>query len=50
MADVYDYRHFSEVFKTTDVEAVLAAGISHKKEAPIAYVKKHLQEEGMGIR
>jgi glutamine amidotransferase/cyclase len=42
--------HFSEVFKATDVEAALAAGIFHRKEVPIADVKKHLQEEGIEIR
>ena len=42
--------HFSEVFKETDVEAALAAGIFHRKEVPIADVKKHLQEEGIEIR
>jgi glutamine amidotransferase/cyclase len=39
--------HFSEVFKATDVEAALAAGIFHRKEVPIENVKKHLQEEGI---
>ena len=42
--------HFSEVFKATDVEAALAAGIFHRKEVPISDVKKHLQEEGIEIR
>jgi glutamine amidotransferase/cyclase len=42
--------HFSEVFKATDVEAALAAGIFHRKEIPIVDVKKHLQEEGIEIR
>ncbi len=42
--------HFSEVFNATDVEAALAAGIFHRKEVPIADVKKHLQEEGIEIR
>ena len=42
--------HFSEVFKATDVEAALAAGIFHRKEVRISDVKKHLQEEGTEIR
>lgn len=42
--------HFSEVFKVTDVEAALAAGIFHRKEVPISDVKKHLLEEGIEIR
>ncbi|MBU0480924.1 MAG: imidazole glycerol phosphate synthase subunit HisF [Proteobacteria bacterium] len=42
--------HFSEVFKATDVEAALAAGIFHRKEVPISAVKKHLQDEGIEIR
>ena len=42
--------HFSEVFKATDVEAALAAGIFHRKEVPISDVKKHLQKEGLEIR
>ncbi|MEN8135637.1 MAG: imidazole glycerol phosphate synthase subunit HisF [Thermodesulfobacteriota bacterium] len=42
--------HFSEVFKATDAEAALAAGIFHRKEIPIEDVKKHLQEEGIEIR
>jgi glutamine amidotransferase/cyclase len=42
--------HFSEVFKATDVEAALAAGIFHRKEVPISDVKKHLQDEGIEIR
>lgn len=41
---------FSEVFKETDVEAALAAGIFHREEVPIEDVKKHLQEEGIEIR
>ena len=42
--------HFSEVFKATDVEAALAAGIFHREEVPIEDVKKHLQEEGIETR
>ncbi|KWU44108.1 Imidazoleglycerol phosphate synthase [Rhodotorula sp. JG-1b] len=41
---------FSEVFKVTDVEAALAAGIFHREEVPIADVKAHLVEEGVKVR
>jgi len=34
--------HFSEVFRATDVESALAAGIFHRQEVPIAAVKHHL--------
>jgi len=42
--------HFSEVFNKTKAEAALAAGIFHRKEVPIADVKKHLLENGIVIR
>ena len=42
--------HFSEVFKKTDVEAALAAGIFHRQEIPIAAVKKHLRQQGIETR
>lgn len=42
--------HFSEVFRQTDVEAALAAGIFHRREVPIAVVKEHLQKSGIEIR
>ena len=32
--------HFSEVFKKTNVEAALAAGLLHREEVPIEAVKK----------
>ena len=41
---------FSEIFKSTDVEAALAAGIFHRKDVPIADVKEHLQDEDLEIR
>ena len=41
---------FSEVFNATDAEAALAAGIFHRKEVPIADVKKHLQDQGIEVR
>ena len=42
--------HFSEVFKKTDVEAALAAGIFHREEVPIEAVKEHMREEGIETR
>jgi glutamine amidotransferase/cyclase len=42
--------HFSQVFKETDVEAALAAGIFHRKEVPIAAVKDHLKDSGIETR
>ncbi|GAA6015894.1 hypothetical protein JCM11491_007228 [Sporobolomyces phaffii] len=41
---------FDEVFRQTDVEAALAAGIFHRKEVPIADVKKHLVDSGIRVR
>ncbi|BGP54455.1 hypothetical protein JCM8202_001533 [Rhodotorula sphaerocarpa] len=41
---------FDEVFKVTDVEAALAAGIFHRKEVPIEDVKKHLVEQKVKVR
>ncbi len=35
--------HFYEVFKETQVESALAAGIFHRREVPIADVKEYLQ-------
>jgi imidazole glycerol-phosphate synthase len=43
-------QHFSDVFRVTDAEAALAAGIFHRREIPIAEVKKHLVESGYKIR
>ncbi|KAJ2493495.1 Histidine biosynthesis bifunctional protein hisB [Coemansia sp. RSA 2050] len=42
--------HFSAAVEQTAVEAVLAAGIFHRREVPIAAVKKHMQEQGISIR
>ena len=42
--------HFSELFKSTNVEAALAAGIFHRKEVPISDVKSHLENLGYKIR
>lgn len=43
-------RHFEDVFKTTDAEAALAAGIFHREEVPIENVKNHLDNVGIEIR
>ena len=42
--------HFSAVFRETDVQAALAAGIFHRKEVPITVVKAHLRTEGIPVR
>lgn len=42
--------HFEDVFKSTPVEAALAAGIFHRKEVPLADVKAHLAQAGMPSR
>ncbi|KAJ2405632.1 Histidine biosynthesis bifunctional protein hisB, partial [Coemansia sp. RSA 2531] len=42
--------HFSEVVEQTAVEAVLAAGIFHRREVPIAAVKSYMREQGISIR
>lgn len=34
--------HFLEVFTQTQAEAALAAGIFHRREVPISYVKQYL--------
>ncbi|KAJ2517833.1 Histidine biosynthesis bifunctional protein hisB [Coemansia sp. RSA 1939] len=42
--------HFSEVVDKTGAEAVLAAGIFHRREVPISAVKAHLSEHGTPVR
>ncbi|KAJ1667816.1 Histidine biosynthesis bifunctional protein hisB [Coemansia sp. RSA 1813] len=42
--------HFSEVVDKAGVEAVLAAGIFHRREVPISAVKEHLSEHGTPVR
>ena len=42
--------HFSRVFRETNVQAALAAGIFHRKEVPISDVKAHLKEEAIPVR
>jgi imidazole glycerol-phosphate synthase len=38
------------VFKETDVEAALAAGIFHRKEVPIFEVKDLMRQHGIETR
>ena len=42
--------HFVEVFRKTDVEAALAAGIFHRQEVPISEVKDALRADGLETR
>jgi imidazole glycerol-phosphate synthase len=42
--------HFVEVFKETDVEAALAAGIFHRKEVAISEVKDLMRRNGIETR
>ncbi|OCC15466.1 Imidazole glycerol phosphate synthase subunit [Dissulfuribacter thermophilus] len=42
--------HFLEVFKETDVEAALAAGIFHRHEVEIQEVKEYLKINGVEVR
>ncbi|KAJ2747565.1 Histidine biosynthesis bifunctional protein hisB [Coemansia sp. BCRC 34301] len=42
--------HFSEVVQQTSVEAVLAAGVFHRRQVPIATVKEHMAEKGIVVR
>ncbi|KAL7531689.1 hypothetical protein ACHAXR_005669 [Thalassiosira sp. AJA248-18] len=42
--------HFSDVFKETNVQAALAAGMFHRKEVEIMSVKKHMEECGIRAR
>ncbi|KAJ8754650.1 hypothetical protein K2173_010741 [Erythroxylum novogranatense] len=42
--------HFSEVFTKTNASAALAAGIFHRKEVLLRYVKEHLVKEGIEVR
>ena len=43
-------QHFTEVFRATDVQAALAAGIFHRREVAIEDVKKHLVDESVLVR
>jgi glutamine amidotransferase/cyclase len=40
----------SQVFRSTDVQAALAAGIFHRGEVSIAEVKAHLEAQNIPIR
>lgn len=42
--------HFADVFKKTNVQAALAAGMFHRKEVEIQSVKKHMEENGIRAR
>ena len=42
--------HFVNVFKETNVQAALAAGMFHRKEVEIGSVKKHMEENGIRAR
>ncbi len=43
-------RHFVEVFKETDADAALAAGIFHRREVAIAEVKRAVAAAGIEVR
>ncbi|KAI8622482.1 glutamine amidotransferase/cyclase [Chytriomyces sp. MP71] len=42
--------HFTDVFRATNVEAALAAGIFHRKEVAISEVKEELRRNGFEAR
>jgi glutamine amidotransferase/cyclase len=42
--------HFTNVFKETNVQAALAAGMFHRKEVEIEAVKQHMRENGIPAR
>lgn len=43
-------KHFVDVFQNTRAEAALAAGIFHRKEVPIADVKRAMVDAGLPVR
>ena len=43
-------KHFTEVFRETEVEAALAAGIFHNKSVTINTIKQNLQSNGIPVR
>ena len=43
-------QHFVDVFRETDVEAALAAGIFHRQEVPVSEVKEAMQRNGIETR
>ncbi|GAX19066.1 glutamine amidotransferase / cyclase [Fistulifera solaris] len=42
--------HFTDVFKRTNVQAALAAGMFHRKEVEIEAVKEHMRSNGIRAR
>lgn len=42
--------HFSDVFKKTNVQAALAAGMFHRKEVEIEAVKEHMRQQSIPTR
>ena len=42
--------HFEEVFRRTDVDAALGAGMFHRGEYKVSDVKEHLGKGGMLVR
>ena len=42
--------HFEEVFRRTDVDAALGAGMFHRAEYKVSDVKEYLRKEGMLVR
>ncbi|KAJ9498864.1 Histidine biosynthesis bifunctional protein hisB [Exophiala xenobiotica] len=42
--------HFDEVFRQTDVDAALGAGMFHRGEYTVAQVKEHLGQAGLLVR
>jgi imidazole glycerol-phosphate synthase len=42
--------HFTDIFRTTNVQAALAAGMFHRKEVEIEAVKDHMREHGVAAR
>ena len=43
-------QHFVDVFKETDVEAALAAGIFHRREVPVSAVKEAMRRNNIETR
>ena len=43
-------QHFVDVFRETDVEAALAAGIFHRQEVPVSEVKEAMRKNGIETR
>ncbi|KPI39388.1 Imidazole glycerol phosphate synthase hisHF [Cyphellophora attinorum] len=43
-------KHFEEVFRETDVDAALGAGMFHRGEYKVSQVKEHLAEQGLLVR